>query len=260
MGTLSTISLRRLHVDYRKGSGELIPLLESMAVPTFKDTLPSGDFSFTGNGPKGLCMVGVERKRIKDMLDCMQDSRFVGLQLPRMIEHYDFRYLIVEGIVRPQPETGVLEEHRAGQWREVCLGRQRFNWEALDKFLTTLEHAPIKIRRVGSPHGTAETVTSLYHWWTGKLWHEHKSLSGLYSAAYPTIPLTEKDDWVRAVAKELPGIGPEKSLWASRRWKSIEDMVLATAEEWAELPGVGPVIAAKVVSTIKGREGRKRKE
>ena len=51
---------------------------------------------------------------------------------------------------------------------------------------------------------------------------------------------------VRRVAKELPGIGWERSLLVEETFDSVRTMVNAPLEEWLEIEGIGKGIATKV--------------
>lgn len=235
-------------VDHREGSGELIPHLRQRGLNAVSEDLveSGGDFAFSGWGPKGLCMIGIERKRPTDLLNSMRTNRLVGLQLPRMVEHYDVNYLLIEGIVRSNVETGLLEEYTAkgGRgWHEVKLGTQSFCWEDWEKYLTSLEWA-VKILHCDNLHMTVSTLVAKYRWYQ-KPWKEHKSLAGLYYQPYPVIPmdLSGKEDYLRLVAAAFPHIGPERSLAVIQRFKTVEQMATATVKQWQEVDGVGAVIS-----------------
>jgi len=51
---------------------------------------------------------------------------------------------------------------------------------------------------------------------------------------------------VRRVAKELPGIGWERSLLVEETFDSVRTMVNAPLEQWLEIEGIGKGIATKV--------------
>ena len=252
-----------IRVDYRHGSGELIPFIASHGVEYQPDDLAEvgADFAFEGNGPKGLSMIGIERKKIKDFLSNMRSNHLVGLQLPRMLNHYDVLYLLIEGIVRANPETGILEEpgkrDEKGRrlWKEVLLGRSRFLWEDFEKYITSLEWAPVRILRTPDPETTARLVVAKYRWYQ-KRWDEHQSLKGLYYTPYQVIPisLSDKEDLNRLMMSCLPHIGPEKSLMMAIRFKCMMDLCQATTHDLQDLPGIGPVISDDIYNFLRGLE------
>ena len=123
-------------VDPRSGSAEIKPLLDSLHLKTELRMMPAADFAFDGDGPKGKSRIGIERKTVKDLLACMRDNRLVGVQIPRLVLHYDVRYLLIEGMVRANPRDNLLEQAYQAKdgkvyWKTVELGRQRFMLESL---------------------------------------------------------------------------------------------------------------------------------
>jgi hypothetical protein len=172
-----------------------------------------------------------------------------------MVEDYDVRYLLIEGLVRANPYSGLLEWSRSLEdgkplrWYEVRLGRQRFMWESWDHYISSLEWAPIKVRRTVSEFDTARAVASLYRYYS-KPWESHKSLRGLYHEQYTVQPLEASANPVRAVAKEFPGVGVERSLTCQMRWQTVFDMVTAETADWEQL--IGPGTARKIMNWIHG--------
>jgi len=245
-------------VDRRTGSIDVEPILrERLHMHTRIEELASADFCFEGNTNQGLGMIGVERKRVKDLLGSMRSGRLVGEQLPKMFEHYDFSYLIVEGVTRANPVSGTLEECVSNGksnvwWRPVLLGNSRFQWQDLNHFLSTLEHSRLIIRQSDDPYQTACHIKSLYSWYRNKEWSGHKSLKQLYTCPMPTITLEDKEAIVRRVAKEFAGIGVEKSLSVATRFRTVWDMARAGTAEWMSIPGIGEGIARKVFAEIRG--------
>lgn len=247
-------------IDDRAGSGALAPLFALAHLPHQLGRLPFGDFAFEGNGSKGLSMIGIEYKKVNDLISCMCDGRYVGHQLPGMLNYFDHPYLIVEGVTRPDPRSGVLQELVQGKggnqwWRDTVLGARRgrrFMWRDWDGYLTTLEHGKAKVRRTDNEHMTVETVGSLYHWYTHKKWHEHDSLRALHSLPSAVMTLEDKESIVRRVSKEFVGIGIERSLSAHMRFRTPFDFITATWEELQDIPGVGPTVANKIMRQIHG--------
>ena len=73
-------------VDDRMGSGEVAPILRGLHVPVKVERMDSADFAFEGNGPKGRCLVGIERKKVKELIQSIESGRFEGEQLPKMVK------------------------------------------------------------------------------------------------------------------------------------------------------------------------------
>src|SRR5678815_3604799 len=101
-----------IYVAHEKGSVELIPQLQKIAGPAIgveKEHLPAADFCFEGNGPNGPVTVGIERKTLHDMLNCIEDNRYNDQRI-RMKQLYDIQVLMVEGHWRPHKPEGYLME------------------------------------------------------------------------------------------------------------------------------------------------------
>jgi len=249
-----------LTVDDRTGSVELADTLKAMHLEVEVKRLAFGDFTFDGHGPKGPCTVAIERKRLRDLLCCIQDARFAAHQLPGMIETYDFCYLIVEGRWSVDPKTEELIEvcKRASDspdgWRPVRLGPSHdFRYCEIDNYLNSI--ATMSSCRVKGSTCPAETVmqlVDLYHWWQ-KPWGQHHTLKVLRRE--PPRFSFFKPNLAQRWAKELPGVGYEKSGAAAARFKTGIDLAMATPSEWAEVAGIGQGIALKVVRLI--HEGEK---
>ena len=57
-----------------------------------------GDAMVTGNGPCGQVDIGIERKRIGDLVNSITTGRLSGHQLPGLLAQYYKVYIIVEGM------------------------------------------------------------------------------------------------------------------------------------------------------------------
>jgi ERCC4-type nuclease len=238
-----------ISVDDRVGSVELADTIRAMHIEVTVKRLAFGDFYWEGNGPKGACTIGVERKRLRDLLCCIQDSRFAAHQLPGMIDTYDHCYLIVEGKWSIDGRTLELIEVCKDGWRPVRLGPSHgFMYRELDNYLNSI--AAMSSCRVKTSTCPAETVAQLidlYHWWQ-KSWGDHKSLKVLrkeppkFSFFNPSV--------CQLMASCLPGIGYERSGAVAAKFHTPVNMVLGTVAEWMEVAGVGQGIATKVVRAL----------
>jgi ERCC4-type nuclease len=240
-------------VDPRVGSVEMQPLLETQHLKTTIQHLEFGDFAFSGNGPEGPVMIGVERKRVRDLLSSLRTGRFAGHQLPGLLKVYDWCYLFVEGILRANPESGILEESGYHAWVPVQLGSSGFAYRDLDGHLTTLEcraGACFRIRRTDTKQASAVAIANLWHYWNDKEWDEHRS--------HLALNLTSEYGWIvkpgllRRMAAQLTGIGWEKSGAISHRFGSVREMVNAEEKDWVEIPGVGKKLSHRIVAALKG--------
>jgi ERCC4-type nuclease len=242
-----------IFVDDREGAIELHPLLAAGGVKAEVKRLEFGDFCFEGNGPRGMCLIGIERKRLRDTISSMRTGRFSGHQLPGMLSLYDFCWLMVEGIWQ-SGSSGLLEEGVHGGWRPLSLGSSNFMARDLEHYLSTLElHTPLHIRRTSDPHQTVASILNLYRYFTDKEWSAHHAHHQFHNAPDPTGIVTQPS-LVRRVAKEFDGIGWERSRAVAARFHTVLDLAMADEREWQRVPGIGELIAHRVVSQIRGKD------
>ena len=174
--------------------------------------------------------------------------------MPKMVRTYEHCWLILEGVWRPNPQSGVLEEGVSGGWREVRLGSKGFAYCQLDNFLTSLQsRVHLMVKYAGSVEGTAHLVKGMWNWYR-KPWDSHKSGLVIYTPP-PPAAMFFKPNLVRRVAAQLEGIGWEKSAAVAARFGTVLDMVVATDREWQTSPGIGKGLATKaVVQLTQGKE------
>lgn len=248
-----------IEIDRRAGSVELATIIKAYGSRTATKTqvveLEFGDFAFAGNGPHGTCKIGVERKTLKDLLNSMRTGRLAGHQLPGMLRAYDYCYLVVEGIYRGNPETGLLEHAVRGGWREVRIASSGFMHAAVDNYLTSLEtQTPIHIRNCATLHDTALFLVNLHQWFQ-KRWDSHQSCKVIYDP-FPARALFQRTSLVRKIAAQLPGIGYTKSAGIEAVFPAVVDMVVADEKDWAKLPGIDKVLSRRIVRALTEPEKR----
>ena len=88
-----------IFVDYRAGSHELVAPLKALGLPVEETTLDAGDVAFSGRGEKGKeVLVGIEYKRLSDLISSLRTERLQGHQLVAMSEAgFDYSWLLIEG-------------------------------------------------------------------------------------------------------------------------------------------------------------------
>lgn len=237
-------------VDSRVGAVELIPRLRSMMPGKVdKCRLVSADITFDGNGPGGTVAIGIERKRVGDLMGSIRSGRLSGEQLVAMNQIYQFVYLVVEGLYRPSSD-GFIEVHVRGKWRDLVLGRQKFLYSELDNYLTTVElNANVMVRRTASEYETCVQVVDLYRWWN-KEWDRHHAHEAIKHQEGVTL---KRASLLRRVAAELPGVGWIRSGAVEKHFASIQEMTIANERDWVQIEGIGPGIAKRVVKALRGK-------
>lgn len=248
-----------ISVDCRVGSKELAPLFRQYGIQTKVTEMEFGDMAFEGNGPSGKCSVGIERKRIDDLVASIESKRLSGHQLPGMSEQYDYCYLIVEGVWREGPDGFVQVGHGGFDGEQTFGGRWlphrwRLPYRAVDNYLSTLELlAGVIYRRSLGPGDTVAVTVDLWHWWNDKLWDAHGSHLAVYAPALGErgrgrlmrrdVPLAER--W----AMQLPGVD-KKARLVAEHFGSARAMACAVEKQWQQIDGIGKVTAKRAVEAI----------
>lgn len=233
-------------VDDRIGSRHLVDYLKGSSLTR----LEFGDACFFGNGPQGEPIsIGIELKVVDDILACITDGRFAGHQLPGLVKTYDIIYLIMEGRCRANPRDGTLEQPYKKGWSRKYHGRP-YMWRDLQHWIMTMEFkAGIRFRNTFDRKETALFIRSLYTWWNSKEWEEHRAHLAFDTSSRSSL-LLKKPSLLRRIAKELPGIGWDKSRTVEQHFKSVRKMVLAPEREWRELEGIGKKLSHQITGGL----------
>lgn len=239
-------------VDYRedsekKGSRGLWDDLVKTNLPLKRDKLDGGDLMFLGRGPEGReVTVGVEFKKIRDLLDSMRTKRLQGHQLHEL-QPYDYRFLLIEGEWKHDDEGFVTLRSGYKDW-----SRAKGGWRAaeLDKSLLGLVlRAGVIYDKTTTRRETVRWIESLYRNFTDKPWEAHDSHTGIYR---PTATFRKPSRFVDFIAG-IPDVG-------IKRGKAVESFfrnphsgkaspraaIAARASVWRQIDGFGSTLADKV--------------
>jgi ERCC4-type nuclease len=237
-------------VDDRIGSADLIGFLRHWSVPCQMERLEFGDACFTGNGAKGPLAIGIEVKKVHDALQCMTDGRFAGHQLPGLVRTYDRVWVVLEGKFTVDFGTGLLLADGGRRRGALSSGSRRFMYRDLSNWQTSMEVcANIRFRRTTDRVETARFLADL-HGWFGKPFTDHKAHLALHDEA-PDYAQFAKPSLARMVAAQLPGVGYKKSLAVVQKFGTVAQMVVANEDEWAEIDGIGEVLAKRIWEAIR---------
>lgn len=230
-----------LLLDPREGSRNYAAPLRSLGLPVDDSAqFDFGDVAFWASNRA----IGIELKKFDDMLLCVTTGRFAGHQLPGLVQTYDEVYLIVEGLWRPNPADGVLEQWR-GSWVAAGRGQRRWMWREFAAYLTTIEvRGGIRVCRTVSEDETARMVANLYDWW-GRF-DEHHSHLARYKANQDSAMFV-RPTFAHRVASEIEGIGTEKASDIAAAFPTVRAMVGASEKDWRKVKGVGKVLAKRIV-------------
>jgi ERCC4-type nuclease len=220
-------------VDKRAGSEELIVGLEARGLTVEATTLDYGDVAFTGRGEgKKTLDIGIEFKKVGELIQSIRDGRFAGHQLPGLTgerKMYDHAWLLVEW---------GKEEVRGGN---ICF-YQRRGWRVLmplseyQKHLLTYELlGGIHVQSTSNRRATLAWLVSLYRWWTDRPLDGHTS----HLAVHQPAVFGELSPFRKAVTS-WPGIGRKLSRGVETAFRrndrpSLRAAVNAPAEKWAAI-------------------------
>lgn len=255
-------------IDERVGSKELLDDIRKYGVDADICGQLASDFQFCGNGPDGAVLCGFERKELQDLVSSMREKRLAGSQAKPMIDTYDRRYIIVEGIWRRGPDTGLVEtlqwdnngQNKRRMWKPI---RGNVRFAEVSRFLSSMrEFGDFIVWRTSSIEETASYVAEEYYWWS-KEWDEHKTHRSLYApqGSKPistghkpaTLWRTESPLMEKWLA-QLPGIDSRaeeimRAFKAAGKTRTV-DMVLSNVSFWESIKGIGHTTAKRIVDEI----------
>lgn len=243
-------------VDYKGGAeGKTIPqefvnLIKGMGVQAELANLEYGDFAFEGNGPAGSAMIGVERKTLHDMLNCIDDNRY-NAQRIGMRQMYQISVLALEGHWRPHNPSGLLMEGFQGgvSWAYCRYRSRQTMYHKLQRYLFSVQLSGVVYVPSRDKWHTAFNLCELFHYFQ-KRWADHTSLLEIQRVAIPQ--LTFQPSLVRKWANDLEGIGTKMSELAARHFKTPYKLAMGDESDWLRVPGVGVKTAQDVVKQIMG--------
>lgn len=242
-------------VDDQSGSKDLFPYIKSMTAEVTLTRIdpPFGDMVWWGNGPDEKPLsVAVEYKKIRELLDSQINGRFVGHQLIGLVNNYDRRFLLVEGRIRTDRNTGVLQELRGDRWRDIERRGRGFTYRELEHWYTTIEEqTQTRVVKTYDEYESARWLAVKHSWYTNKGWDEHDALKQFHVPQPPTALIT-KPGIVRRVAKELEGVGWDKSIAVAEKFKTVREMINANEQTWREIKGIGKGIARSIILEVTG--------
>ncbi len=241
-------------IDDRAGSRDLadLPPLDELAELV---RLPAGDVAIYGNGQAGRVAVGVEVKRIDDLISSIQSGRLQGRQMPDMRAEYDVSWLLVHGLWRPNPKTGALQTlAKTGMYADWSFGRQSpLPYAYLTGWLVTAQMAGVHVARVWDLHEAAWWLAVLERWWS-KPWDRHRGLRALDRSRDVVQSPGMSDEFTRVmrIASAFPMISYERARNLAQAFATPAELVCADVEALSSVAKVGPVIAKSFVEAARG--------
>lgn len=229
----------------------LVDHIRKLGIKSDKASLEFGDAAFEGNGPQGTVAVGIERKTLHDILNCIDDARLTGHQLVGMKQMYSVRVVLLEGHWRPHDGTGVLMEGFNGgtSWGYCKYRSQRTMYNKLYRYLISVSLSGAIVTYSRDLWHTAFNICEWYHYFQ-KRWDDHTALREVSRVQIPTF--NARPSLKRRWAYDLEGVGVKTSELAERHFKTPLALANADESEWLRIPGVGVRTAQSIVREIWG--------
>jgi ERCC4-type nuclease len=235
-------------IDNRVGSKELLPFVQRVGYTAQLDHLEFGDACFEGNGPRGRMGIGIERKTLSDMLNCIDDSRYAAHQRPGLLAMYDRSILIIEGIWKPDAVSGYLMECiRTLEWRPLRYRMQMTRYAKLFRYLLTVQLAGQIVIQTRDMEHTAYNICECFSYFQKK-WDDHTSLLETQKLNMPA--LAGPPSLVRRWAADLDGVGVKYSMEAERLFRTPFELAQSNEADWLTIPGIGVRTAQSIVRQI----------
>lgn len=231
-----------LLVDQRIGSVDLAEPLRKLGLPVELRMLEFGDLAWTGRGPAGDVRVGVELKKVGDLLNSLRSNRLPGHQLPGLQQSYDYRYLLVEGVWEVDAAGYVVIN--GGTHKATRMASQ----ELEERLLTLATLGGIDVQYTFSRRATLRRLAALYRWWTDRGWDDHSSHVVVYQPQQ-IAPVSQ----FRRTVMTLPAIGMKTSKAVEKQFGTLRRAFLASAAGWLEIDGIGAKTANRIQEVIDGR-------
>lgn len=239
-------------IDARVGSKELLPYIQRIGVKAEISHLEYGDAAFEGNGPHGRIGVGVERKTMGDILNCIDDSRYAAHQRPGMLAMYDVNILMVEGVWKPDTQSGYLMECIATlTWRPFRYRQQMTRYSKLFRYLLSVQLAGTIVIITRDMEHTAFNICECFSYFSKK-WEDHTSLLETQKLNMPS--LTGRPSLVRKWASDLEGVGVKYSMEAEKIFRTPYELAQSDERDWLSIPGIGVKTAQSIVKQIHEKE------
>ena len=245
-------------VDPRSGAekgvttvDELCAIINRLGICCEKGKLEFADAAFEGNGPHGKILIGIERKTLHDMLNCIDDARYAAHQKVGMRQMYGQSFLLLEGQWKPyDPDGWLMEGFQGGVSWGLCRYRsQRTLYAKLYRYLLSVSLSGVTVLYSRDLVHTAWNICETYQYFQKK-WDDHTALLQTQRLHIPDMNV--RPSLVRRWAAELDGIGVKHSIDAARLFKT--PLALANSDEigWLRLKGIGVATAQKLYRQIRG--------
>ncbi len=245
-----------LFVDSRLGSSDLIIPLRKYGLDVESTRLEFGDLFWQGRGKKGnLVSIGIEFKRLEELVQALRTERLQGYQMVGMRSMYDYSYLFVEGELLYDRKGNLIK--RRGRRGFVPMPGQMTVGELLKRIHVLHLCGGLNPWWTTSRKDTLQSITALYHVWTDVDLDKHRSHIGVYEAP-ALVPISA----FRRTVRTFPHIGMRASLAVEQHFDGdLSRATMADVEEWSEIETrddkgkskrLGTKVATQVIKFCRG--------
>lgn len=244
-------------VDSRAGSCELVAPLAAAGLPVEETTLEFGDVAFMGRGIGGAeVFIGIEHKKLGDLVQSLASDRLAGHQLPGMVETYDRPHLIIEGDWHVNSGGRVVQTKWRG--RAPVFAPMKGAPPALElekRIITLATRGGLTVRWTKDQKTSVRYIHALYRFWTDHDLDEHKSHLAIHAPDFDSS-VTAPVSLLRVMAAQLPGVGYQKSAAVEAHFGSVWQMVNAPEVEWLKVEGIGKKLAKQIHDVVRVGKGK----
>jgi ERCC4-type nuclease len=259
-----------IFIDDRAGSAALVdhaPLDDATVAQLTH--LDAGDAMFVGNGPTGSLLIGVEVKRIDELISAQQTGRLTT-QVERMLDTYGRNYLAYYGQIETDSEDSLLhavtdsDEYVYASFGApidapsfcpsvaITSGR-KVPFAYLFNLLSDLDESGIHCAHCNTYADVATYIGRLHRAWS-KPWAARTYLRTVdNSQPKPLIPryATTKVEHERiklfvAAVSHLPGMGYVRALAIAKHFPSMRALFNASVLQLMSVDGIGKTGAKRL--------------
>jgi len=207
-----------------------------------------GDACFVGAPVDGQgCLCCLERKKLGDMISCIESGRHIE-QVRRAYQAGWDKQVLLAQFDNPirKGVGGLLEVRRGRSWAPYAATGREFHYDRLMDYLNEIYWlGGVQVIVTHSTKQSVEAIISVYRV-LSKPPASHHLLDKFYSAPIPKVSLLGVPPLIERMAKELPGVGWERSKAIAAKMGTVRQMVNATREEWLDTPMIGQGILDRI--------------
>jgi ERCC4-type nuclease len=239
-----------IYIDTAEGSRELYQSFKPHEAELIN--LGFADIAFEGNTANGSGVIGIEYKKVNELVGSILSERLVCEQIPKLCQAVDVAYLLIEGYVRKDYRSSTLITLFGKTWQPYKYSSMVDYDRIYGTLLTMTEKCGVRVLFAGNKHDTVTQLRSLARWWS-RSWKAHNSNIGFYMGIsgrqYGRVSLATK------YATQLPGIGEEKAKWIGEYWglKKFNEVVESLDRKaWEQVPGISERTSLRIINYLKG--------